>query len=146
MFNSLLRLLSDPNLNYGDLESRLYNATSRLSKLLNQINNGESSFEKTTYGYELKYKLASDATAKNVDVEYDESDRTLEITYRYNNGNYKSTSKLVETLPDDADDKTIEAVVEDGELVIKVQAKADEPAADEPTDTKTVKIHRLANN
>lgn len=131
MFNTLFELLG-----VSDLESfqnRLLLGAKRLSELLG----GEySTLEETDGGYEIHIPIAPDATAKNATVDYDEDTRVLEVSYRYDNDGYKSFTLVKETLPDDADDTTIDAVAQDGELLITVE-KFPEPVEDEVKDEGT---------
>ena len=141
MFDSLLELLG-----VSDVESfqnRLLAGAKRLSELLG----GEySTLEETEDGYEIHVPIAEDATAKNVTVDYDEETRLLEVSYRYDNNGYKSFTVIKETLPDNADDATIDAVAQDGELIITVD-KVPEPVEEEvkeedAEDEVNVRINR----
>lgn len=141
MFNSLFELLG-----VSDLESfqnRLLLGAKRLSELLG----GEySTLEETDGRYEIHIPIAPDATAKNATVDYDEDTRVLEVSYRYDNDGYKSFTIVKETLPDNADDTTIDAIAQDGELLITVE-KFPEPVEDEvkkedTEDEVNVRINR----
>lgn len=140
MFNTLFELLG-----VSDLESfqnRLLLGAKRLSELLG----GEySTLEETESGYEIHIPIAPDATAKNATVDYDEDTRVLEVSYRYDNDGYKSFTVVKETLPDNADDTTIDAVAQDGELLITIE-KLPEPAEEEPEATEEVDEHIVPIN
>ena len=139
MLNSLLRLLD--NYDYGYLERRLNEGFKTLNKVFAA---NFSSFEDKEDHYELVLDVADDAKASNVTVDYDDETRELAVEYNYQAKNFKSRSIVKETLPDNADEDTIEATVENGELTITVAKKA-EPEVEEEvpeTDEKTVKINR----
>ena len=139
MLNSLLRLLD--NYDYGYLERRLNEGFKTLNKVFAA---NFSSFEDKEDHYELVLDVADDAKASNVTVDYDDETRELTVEYKYESKNFTSRSLINETLPDNADEDTIEATVENGKLTIVVEKKA-EPEVEEEVaeeDEKTVKINR----
>lgn len=94
------------------------------------------------------YKLTMDvnpkATAKNITIDLEDNQLTIE--YKFKDGNCTTANTVIETLPSDADENEITATVEDGKLVIVI---AKIPVAVEPydksgteEDTKNVKINR----
>ena len=135
MLNALLRLLDDSNLGY------LQNRIDCLSKALGS---SLTSFEETEDGYELRYKVADEATGANAPVDYDEETRQITIEYAFTQGNLKSYATIKEVLPKNADDTTIEAAVRDGELIVTVDRLPEEqPAEEEPLgDDTTVVVRR----
>ena len=141
MLDYLLRLLGDSNLE--ELENRLIAGAQRFKSLVNEYK-GFGEFDETENGYELRSAVDADATAKNVTVDYDEDSRTIEVTYKYERDNYTSLSKFESTLPEDADDETIAATVQDGYLTITID-KYPEKVEEEPeeeTDPTVVNINR----
>ena len=138
MLNSLIRLLDDSNLDY--LQNRISEGLERLKKTFGGY---FTTLEDKGESYELVLDVAEDANASNVTVDYDEDTRELQVNYTYDGKNFKSTSRIVEVLPDDADDETIEASVEDGQLVVKIEKLLpEEEPVDEPVDETVVKVNR----
>lgn len=92
------------------------------------------------------YKLTMDvnpkATAKNITIDLE--DNQLKIEYTFKDGNCKTSSSIVETLPKDADTDEITATVENGKLVIVVEKLPVEldVELDDDKDNKNVKINR----
>ena len=134
MLNSLIRLLDDSNLDY--LQNRISEGLERLKKTFGGY---FTTLEDKGESYELVLDVAEDANASNVTVDYDEDTRELQVNYTYDGKNFKNTSRIVEVLPDDADDETIEASVEDGQLVVKIEKLLPE---EEPVDETVVKVNR----
>lgn len=99
-----------------------------------------SSFEDKGDFYELTLEVAEDATAKNVTVDLE--DGVVTVSYEYKANGVYATSKVVETLPEDADEDTLEASVEDGVVSITVDKVEELEVEDEPEDTRTIKINR----
>ena len=140
MFNTLFDLLG-----VSDIESfqnRLLLGAKRLGELLG----GEySTIEDVDGRYEIHIPIAPDATAKNATVDYDEDTRVLEVSYRYDNNGYKSFTVVKETLPENADDTTIDAIAQDGELLItidKIPEPIEEEVKEDTEDTVNVHINR----
>lgn len=136
MLNSLIRLLDDSNLNY--LENRLSAGIDRFKKAFGAY---FSTIEDKEDHYELVLDVAADAKASNVTVDFDDDTRELSIEYKYETKNYSNSSSIVETLPYDADEDTIDATVEDGKLTILIQKKVVENPAEE-APTNVVKVNR----
>lgn len=141
MFDYLLRLLGDSNLE--NLENRLYAGAQRLKSLISEYDS-LGKFNETENGYELRTAVDADATAKNVTVDYDEDSRDIEVTYRYQRDNYSSVSKFQVSLPDNADDETINATIQDGYLTISVDRYPEKKVAEpeEETDPTVIKVNR----
>lgn len=138
MLNSLIRLLDDSNLDY--LQNRISEGLERLKKTFGGY---FTTLEDKGDSYELVLDVAEDAKASNVTVDYDEDTRELQVNYTYDGKNFKNSSRIVEVLPDDADDETIEASVEDGQLVVKIEKLLpEEEPVDEPVDETVVKVNR----
>ena len=138
MLNSLIRLLDDSNLEY--LENRLSAGFDRLKKTFGAV---FTTLEDKGDYYELVLDVADDATAKNVDVEFDGDTRELTVEYKYNTKNTSSRSSIVETLPKDADEDTIDARIEGGKLTITIEKKEeDKDYAEETVDDTVVPIKR----
>lgn len=138
MLNTLMRLLDDSNLNY--LENRLYAGLENLKKTFSPI---LSSLEDKDDHYELVLNVANDAKASNVSVDFDDETRELTVEYKYDSKNYKSRSTVVELLPADADEDSIEATVENGKLEITIWKKEEpEEEIDEEVDDTVVKVNR----
>ena len=138
MLNSLIRLLDDSNLNY--LQNRISEGLEHLKKTFGGY---FTTLEDKGEYYELVLDVAEDAKASNVTVDYDEDTRELQVNYTYDGKNFKNTSRIVEVLPDDADDETIEASVEDGQLVVKIEKLLpEEEPVEEPVDETVVKVNR----
>ena len=136
MLNSLIRLLDDSNLNY--LENRLSAGLDRFKKALGT---SFSTIEDKEDHYELVLDVAADAKASNVTVDFDDDTRELSIEYKYEAKNYSNISSIVETLPFDADEDSIEATVDDGKLTILIQKKVVEYSAEE-APANVVKVNR----
>lgn len=136
MLNSLIRLLDDSNLNY--LENRLSGGIDRLKKAFGA---SFSTIEDKGDHYELVLDVAADAKASNVTVDFDDDTRELSIEYKYEAKNYSNISSIVETLPYDADEDSIEATVDDGKLTILIQKKVVENSAEE-VPANVVKVNR----
>lgn len=140
MFDYLLRLLGDSNLE--NLENRLYAGAQRLKSLISEYDS-LGKFNETENGYELRTAVDADATAKNVTVDYDEDSRTIEVTYKYQRDKYSSGSMFQISLPEDADDETINATIQDGYLTISVDRYPEKVAEpEEETDPTVVKVNR----
>ena len=138
MLNTLMRLLDDSNLNY--LENRLYAGLENLKKTFSPI---LSSLEDKDDHYELVLNVANDAKASNVSVDFDDETRELTVEYKYDSKNYKSRSTVVELLPTDADEDSIEATVENGKLEITIWKKEEpEDEPEEEIDDTVVKVNR----
>jgi HSP20 family molecular chaperone IbpA len=101
-----------------------------------------SSFEDEGEYYVMEFKVADDAKAKDVQAHLE--DRTLTVSYEHKDKGSYASSKIVETLPDDADEDTLEAVVEDGVVTITVDkiVPVDDSDDEEEEDTRTIKITR----
>ena len=139
MLNSLVKLLGDYD--FGYLENRLNAGLERLKKTFGAY---FTSFDEVDDHYELVMDVADDAKASNVTVDYEDETRELTIEYKYETENYKSQSVVKETLPEDADPDTIEAIVEDGKLTITI-LKLEEPEeeeVEEEVDDRVVKVNR----
>ena len=138
MLNSLLRLLDDSNLE--QLENRLYAGLENLKKTFSPI---LSSLEDKEDHYELVLDVADNAKASNVNVEFDDETRELTVDYKYESKNYKNRATVTETLPEDADEDSIEATVENGKLeitILKKEELVEEP--EEEVDDTVVKVNR----
>lgn len=96
------------------------------------INNGEN--------YKLTMDVNPKATAKDITIDLE--DNQLKIEYTFKDGNCKTSSSIVETLPKDADTDEITATVENGKLVVVVGKIPQEIDIDVETDNKSVKINR----
>lgn len=136
MFNSLIQLLSD-----SELENRLWGT---LNRCLTPFSGLDSSFDKTEDGYNLVLDVAKDATASNVSVDFDDETHILTVAYNYKNVNSTTSTTIKETLPDDADEETLEATVADGKLTITVKRRVDPVCEDDatPQDPTVVPIRR----
>lgn len=92
------------------------------------------------------YKLTMDvnpkATAKDITIDLE--DNQLKIDYTFKDGNCKTNSSIIETLPKDANVDEITATVENGKLVVVVEKLPIEMEIEVETDedTKNVKINR----
>lgn len=138
MLNSLIRLLDDSNLNY--LENRLSAGIDRFKKAFGAY---FTSLEDKEDHYELILDVAEDANAGNVTVDFDDETRELSIEYKYESENYKNASSIVETLPADADEDTIEASVEGGKLSISIGKKVvEEDDRKDEGDNTVVRVNR----
>lgn len=137
MFNTLMRLLSDSNLDY--LQNRLTQGIKTLSSYFNMSN-----FVKENGQYVLTVDVDEDATAKNVNVDYDDETRLLTVKYELKKKNFSSKSVFEEALPEDADEETINATIADGKLTITVDVLPEvEEVEPEPEEDETViKINR----
>ena len=95
-------------------------------------------FVKKDNGYELTMDVNKEATSKNVTVTLDEENNTIEIKYTYEKENPKrhESTSVVETIPDDLDTSTLDAIVDDG--VFKITAGLKEKAE----DSKNVVINK----
>lgn len=102
-----------------------------------------SSFEDNGDSYVLTLEVAEGATAKNVSVDLE--DGVVTVSYEYKADGVYTSSRLVETLPEDADEETLEATVEGGVVtltVAKVVEPEPEPEAEADEDTRVIKINR----
>lgn len=136
-----------------------------LTELISLLNNYDSTFEnrlsagidrfKKAFGayftsledkddhYELVLDVAEDAKASNVKVDFDDETRELSVDYKYESKNCTSRSTIVETLPVDADEDSIEASVENGVLTILIGKKeVIEAEPEKEVDDTVVKINR----
>ena len=140
MLSTLMRLFDDSSL-YA-LQNRLYAGLDRFKKTFGAC---FSSFEDKGGYYELTLDVAEDAKAKNVTVDFDDETRLLSVEYKYETENYSNRSTVRETLPEDADEDTIEASVENGVLTIFVNKKEEPEVEEEPekeVDETVVKVNR----
>ena len=140
MINSLLRLLGDYD--FGYLENRLNDGLERLKKTFGAA---FTSFDDMEDHYELVMDVADDAKASNVTVDYEDETRELTVEYKYETESFKNRSVFKETLPQDADPDTIEAIVEDGQLTItieKLEEPEEEQVEEEEVDDRVVKVNR----
>ena len=139
MLNSLVKLLGEYD--FGYLENRLNAGLERLKKTFGAY---FTSFEDEGDYYELVMDVADDAKASNVTVDYEDETRELTIEYVYETESYKNKSVVKETLPEDADPDTIEAIVEDGKLTITIEKREEpeEEEEEEEVDERVVKINR----
>lgn len=96
------------------------------------IDNGEN--------YKLTMDVNPKATAKNITIDLE--DNQLKIEYTFKDGNCKTSSSIIETLPNDADEGEITATVENGKLVVVVGKIPQEIDIDIETDNKNIKINR----
>ena len=141
MLNQLMRLLDDSNLEY--LQNRLTAGLERFKKTFGAY---FTSLEDKEDHYELVLDVADDAKASNVTVDFDDDTRELTVEYKYESKNFNSKSVITEVLPDDADEDTIDATVEDGKLTITIEKKEEPEEAEEKeeVDDNVVKITRNA--
>ena len=141
MLNQLMRLLDDSNLEY--LQNRLAAGLERFKKTFGAY---FTSLEDKEDHYELVLDVADDAKASNVTVDFDDDSRELTVEYKYESANFNSRSVITEVLPDDADEDTIEATVEDGQLVVTIEKKEEpeEVEEEEEVDDTVVKVTRNA--
>lgn len=141
MLNQLMRLLDDSNLEY--LQNRLAAGLERFKKTFGAY---FTSLEDKEDHYELVLDVADDAKASNVAVDFDDETRELTVEYKYESKNFNSKSVITEVLPDDADEDTIEATVEDGQLVVTIEKKEEpeEVEEEEEVDDTVVKVTRNA--
>jgi HSP20 family molecular chaperone IbpA len=96
------------------------------------IDNGEN--------YKLTMDVNPKATAKDITIDLE--DNQLKIEYTFKDGNCKTSSSIIETLPNDADEGEITATVENGKLVVVVGKIPQEIDIDVETDNKNIKINR----
>ena len=141
MLNQLMRLLDDSNLEY--LQNRLAAGLERFKKTFGAY---FTSLEDKEDHYELVLEVADDAKASNVAVDFDDETRELTVEYKYESKNFNSKSVITEVLPDDADEDTIDATVEDGQLVSTIEKKEEpeEVEEEEEVDDTVVKVTRNA--
>ena len=138
MLNSLIRLLDDSNLNY--LENRLSAGIDRFKKTFGAC---FTSLEDKDDHYELVLDVADDAKANDVTVDFDDETRELSVKYKYETKNFTTSSSIVETLPADADEDSIDATVEHGKLTILIEKKVVEEAEEEEdVDDTVVRVNR----
>lgn len=106
------------------------------------LNNIEvhSTFQKTEDGkYTGVYHMGDNVKANLIDVEVDDSAHTLSVSYKYETENGVISSSCVETIPQDADIDTMDAVFDDGNLTVTMDClKVEEKT---PTNIK-IKRHK----
>ena len=138
MISTLLKLLDNYDYSY-QLNRRLNDGFKALNKA---FETEFTALEDKEDHYELVLGVDKDAKASNVTVDYDDDTRELSIEYKYEREGYKSRSSITETLPKDADEDTIDAVVKDGKLSIIIAKKEPEKVEEEVVDEETVKVNR----
>jgi len=141
LFNTALRLFDDSSIEY--LQNRL---TAGLENFKKTFGAYFSTLEDKEDYYELTLDVADDAKASNVTVDFDDETRELTVEYKYESKNFNSKSVITEVLPEDADEDTIEATVEDGKLVVTIEKKEEpeEVEEEEVYDDTVVKVTRNA--
>lgn len=138
MLRKMLALLSDE-----DFQCR---ARKSLTDFVNQLN-FNSAFEREGDTYIMVLNVPSQTVGSDVEVEYDEGDNTLTVSYEFENSNISFSNTIRETLPADADVDTINARVVNGVLTVTVDALPEpepevEEVVEEPVDTTVVSIKR----
>jgi HSP20 family molecular chaperone IbpA len=83
--------------------------------------------------------VPSQTVGSDIDVEYDEDNNTLSVSYSFNNKSVSFSNTVVETVPEDADTDTINARVVNGVLTVtmdvlpEVEEELDEVDHVDPT-------------
>lgn len=86
--------------------------------------NGPSFVRKDNH-YEMAINVAPDASVKNVRVQL-EGEKVVSISYYYETSNSSEAYALQETLPNDADSKTLKATIKDSKILVTVGLKPKE--------------------
>lgn len=117
---------------------------SKLEEKLGKLFNGKDMFDTTEGfepvdgGYKLELKVKNTANEDNIKIDLD--GRIIQITYTDSNLKDWPISerivKITETLPEDANDSTLDASVVDGKLLVTVKKYPQKPS-------ENVKINRL---
>jgi HSP20 family molecular chaperone IbpA len=127
MFRTLLSILDNPH--YEDVFSRkIYTSF--------PFKNSSTSFEEEGDSYIKVINLPDGMKHNNVNVEYDEDDRTLTVELTDSTEYSSYSSKFTETLPSDADVDTISARVDSNVLTIVID-KLPEPEINEDCEEET---------
>ena len=109
MIKTLLTLLRDE-----DFQCRARKSLTDFAKQLNF----NSAFEREGDTYVMVLNVPSQTVGSDIDVEYDEDNNTLSVSYSFNNKNVSFSNTVVETVPEDADTDTINARVVNGVLTV----------------------------
>jgi HSP20 family molecular chaperone IbpA len=138
MMEDLIKLLNDEEL--LDEISKLFEENwVKLFSGKKDLFDTTEGFEPTEGGYKLELKVKNTANEDNIKIDLD--GRIIRITYTDSNLKDFPVSerivKITETLPEDADDSTLDASVVDGKLLVTVKKFPQKPSA-------TLKINRYA--
>lgn len=95
-----------------------------------------SSFSMNEDGkYTAKIYIGDSADADLIDIEANKDEKTLKVSYGYSNKNVSYKSSIIETMPNDADYGTLNAVLEDGNLIITFE-RIQKKETNEPINIK----------
>lgn len=93
-----------------------------------------STFKKNEYGtYVANINIADNVSADMIDIQLNEKENTIKISYQYKTDNVQYTSSVCETLPVNADSNSLKAVLDNGVLVVtmdEVKEKTNEGPVD----------------
>lgn len=127
MFRTLLSILDNPY--YEDVFSRKIYTSFPFKNL-------STSFEEEGDSYIKVINLPYGMKHNNINVEYDEDNKTLTVELTDSTEHSSYSSKFTETLPSDADVDTISARVDSNVLTIVID-KLPEPEVNEDCEEET---------
>ena len=90
--------------------------------------------------YVAVYHMGDNVKGNMIDVEVDDDSRTISVSYKYESENGVVNSSCAETIPQNADIDTMDAVFDDGDLTVTMDCLK----VEEKTPTN-VKIKRRRN-
>ena len=101
-----------------------------------------SSFEMVDdFKYEAKINIDKRITSDNINIELNEENNSVTLSYGYSSEGSKISMSMTETLPKNVDYDSMKAVLNNGELTISFETKEEEQ--NEKDMPISIKINRL---